>query len=551
MKKLASIILMMCFVLFSCTDLDEQVLDTAVGEGILDDPAAAAATLAPVYAQYNSVYSHHNTLYNMQSIASDESIVPFRGGTDWFDGGRFIEMHQHTWTPTHVTVREVWSDLTQGIAKAAVARQTLSELDHPDQALYSAEARAMGAFWNMVLLDLYGLTFEKLPENVGTTELSTIYRGEEAVNFIISEFDAAEPNLGTFDQVGSTRMTKAATWALKARLLLNKAVYVDRYANSFNFSQQDMDEVINYTTMVINTGDYALEEDNYFSMWNIDNHDHQEHIFAFQQTFENEGQNRHAWFGSSRARHGSLVNLNVTGSDGVSQTTEFYDMWEGNRNDPRYFQRNTPDSGSIPEEEWEWNRGIQIGQQYGIVLNDEGTDFKRDENGDLVIEPLVDTPRSGLPLNYTREVGLTQNTNHITGARALKFQFDPLAIAGQRFSRVNIPVIRIADMYLMRAEAHLRNGDAGLALDDVNAVRSARGADLLSSIDMQSMEMERVYEFYSEMLRRTDMVRFGKWEDSWIDKTSSNPIRRLFPIPQDAIDAASGEPGYLEQNQGY
>lgn len=534
-----------------CTDLEEQVLDTAVGDGILEEPGAAAAILAPVYAQYNSVYSHHNTLFNMQSIASDESIVPFRGGTDWFDGGRFIEMHQHTWTPGHVTIRSVWSDLTQGIAKAAGARQTLATLDNPQAASFSAEARAMGAFWNLVLFDLFGVAFEKLPEDVGTTKLSTVYRGEDAVNFILSEFDAAEAELETYNEVGSTRMTQAGSWAFKARLLLNKAVYVDRYAASFSFNTEDMDLVIDYTTRVINSGDYALEEDDYFSIWNIDNHDHPEHIFAFQQTFENEGQNRHAWFGSSRARHGSLVNLSVTGSDGVSATTEFYDMWEGHHNDPRFFQRNLPDGGSVPEEEWTWNRGVQIGQQYGILLNDEGTDYKRTGNGDLVVEPLIDHARSGLPLVYTREVGLTENTGHITGARVLKFQFDPLAIRGQRFSRVDIPVIRIADMYLMRAEAHLRNGDADLALLDVNAVRSARGAQLRTSIDLESMEQERVFEFYCEMLRRTDMIRFGKWEDTWIDKTDSNPIRRLYPIPQDAIDAASSTPGYLEQNQGY
>lgn len=62
---------------------------------------------------------------------------------------------------------------------------------------------------------------------------------------------------------------------------------------------------------------------------------------------------------------------------------------------------------------------------------------------------------------------------------------------------------------------------------------------------------KRGFEFYWEMLRRTDMIRFGKYEDTWTEKTNTDPLKRLFPIPQNAIEGASGLPGYLEQNEGY
>ena len=103
----------------------------------------------------------------------------------------------------------------------------------------------------------------------------------------------------------------------------------------------------------------------------------------------------------------------------------------------------------------------------------------------------------------------------------------------------------------MRAEAELRRGNPEAALSDVNTLRAARGARLLTSIDLESLYLERTYELYVEFLARTDAIRFGKWESQWIDKTSSNPIRRVYPIPQNVMDAASGSPGYLEQNQGY
>ena len=47
------------------------------------------------------------------------------------------------------------------------------------------------------------------------------------------------------------------------------------------------------------------------------------------------------------------------------------------------------------------------------------------------------------------------------------------------------------------------------------------------------------------------MIRFGKYEDTYTEKTDSDPEKRLFPIPQSAIDGASILDGYLVQNSGY
>jgi hypothetical protein len=62
---------------------------------------------------------------------------------------------------------------------------------------------------------------------------------------------------------------------------------------------------------------------------------------------------------------------------------------------------------------------------------------------------------------------------------------------------------------------------------------------------------ERGFEFYWEGLRRTDMIRFGKYEDPLIEKTNSDPKKRLFPIPQTAIDGSSALDGFLVQNESY
>jgi hypothetical protein len=86
-----------------------------------------------------------------------------------------------------------------------------------------------------------------------------------------------------------------------------------------------------------------------------------------------------------------------------------------------------------------------------------------------------------------------------------------------------------------------------------NCPRTARATPppALDEINLDLLYRERGFEFYWEMLRRTDMIRFGKYEDTWTEKTDADVKKRLFPIPQTAIDGASNIPGYLIQNSGY
>jgi hypothetical protein len=107
----------------------------------------------------------------------------------------------------------------------------------------------------------------------------------------------------------------------------------------------------------------------------------------------------------------------------------------------------------------------------------------------------------------------------------------------------------------MRAEAKLRKNDAAGALADANIVRASRTATTppppLTSMTLDILIRERGFEFYWEHQRRTDMIRFLKYEGAWTEKTNNDVKKRIFPIPQTAIDGASNLPGYLVQNSGY
>ncbi len=561
MKK--SIFFLSFFVLLatsnSCTDLAEVILDESSATG-LSDREAAEGIIAPVYALLPTIFQH-TRYFALQEISTDEAILPYRGGTDWGDNGIYLEMHQHNYRSTDPNIRNTWNSLLTSISRAVTAINVLPTNTDPSAALYLAEARGMRAYYSLLTLDLFGVVFVK--DNLG--EASTILRGADAVSWIETELLAVEPLLST--EVGPGRLTRGGAWGLLARLHLNAAVYRDPYAANFNFSAEDMDKVIDYTDRIINSGQYQLAPD-YFSIFDADNYTNPELIFVVDQRAELNGHNRMAYF-SLAGDHYPLPQFpNANGTDGPGITSDFYQTWvsaygsEDPSIDPRFYQQNisiytNPGDSCVAASDFKIDRGILRGQQYGLIRTN-GV-FETCADGRLRIGPLFNNSRSrpDLPVDFTEKIDFTvEGSNYSSGYRVEKYEFSPKSASGRNFGDHDIVILRLADVYLMRAEAKLRkNNDASSALSDVNTVRGSRTATTpppaLNSMSIDLLYRERGFEFYWEMLRRSDMIRFGKYEDTWTEKTNSDPRKRLFPIPQTAIDGASNLPGYLIQNEGY
>ncbi len=103
----------------------------------------------------------------------------------------------------------------------------------------------------------------------------------------------------------------------------------------------------------------------------------------------------------------------------------------------------------------------------------------------------------------------------------------------------------------MKAEAILRGGTAtngSTALSLVNSVRSNRTTSAAwTSVTLDDLYKERCREFAWECWHRNDMIRFGKYEDTYGFKTDNSTYKRLFPIPTAALQANTK----LVQNPGY
>lgn len=544
----------------ACTKLEEKILDESSVTG-LTDKQIAEGIIAPVYARLPDIFLHTN-YFALQEISTDEAILPYRGGTDWGDNGIYISLHRHETTSTDPNVRNTWNNILQGISRAITAINTLPSNNDPNAKVFLAEARGMRAYYSLLTLDLFGLIFVK--DDPGTA--STILRGEQAVEYIKSELLAVEPTLET--TTGPGRLTKAGAWGLLARLHLNAAVYRDRYAASFTFRKEDMDKVVEYCDKIIGSNQYSLSPE-YFAIFDDNNHNNKELIFAVDQRANLNGHNRMAYFSLSGDQFPLPQYTGANGTDGPGITPDFYRTWmnayapvDPATADPRFFKQNlgiytNPADSCVDAAAFHINRGILRGQQYGLIRR--GGVFLRCANGRMKVDKLFHDTRNRptLPVDFTEQIDFTvAGSNYNTGYRVEKYEFSRGSVSGRNFGEHDIVILRLADVYLMRAEAKLRRGDAAsTALADVNFVRASRTARQvpppLSNLTLDLLYRERGFEFYWEMLRRSDMIRFGKYEDVWTEKTNTDRQKRIFPIPQTAIDGASNLPGYLTQNPGY
>lgn len=543
----------------SCTKLKETVLDESSVTG-LSEKQIADGTIAPVYAQLPNIYLHTG-LFALQEITTDEAILPYRGGTDWGDNGIFLDLHRHQTTSNNAPVRNTWNPLTQSLSRAVSAISSLKGSKDPNAAKYIAEAKGMYAFYNMMVLDLWGVIFVK--EDPGAT--SKIVRGDEAVEYLKNIFLEVEPLLD--NTTGPGRLTKAGVWGLLAKLHLNAAVYRDRYVASFTFKNEDMDKVIEYTGKIIAANQYALSPD-YWSIFNDENNTNRELIFAVDQRSDLNGHNRLAYFSLSGDQFPLPSFTGANGTDGPGITSDFYKTWvdayapvDPAAADPRFYKKNivvdpVTQTACYDAASYRIDRGILRGQQFGLIRT-SGV-FEKCPDGKFKVGRLFNNTRNRptTPVLHTERIDFTTaGSDYATGFRVLKFEFGKKSVSGRNFGEADIPIVRLGDVYLMRAEARLRKGDAASALTDVNTVRTSRTATgvgkALTSVNLDQLFRERGFELYWELQRRTDMVRFGKFEGSWTEKSSVDRNKRIFPIPQTAIDGASNLPGYLKQNPGY
>ena len=538
MKRLAIPFLAVA-VLAGCTKLDESLKSTLTSEQVAAQPGSTDLLVAGAYADLGGLFTSQDLLFSLEENASDESLVPTRGG-DWDDNGVWRVVHNHTWTADHSQILNVFNSLNKLNFDAT---NILLFNPSPSQTAQARFLRALALYYQ---LDLYGQYPIRQPgEDLRLApEVKT---GTDAIDFIISELTASIPDLPANNPI--TLATPDAARTLLMKCYLNKGAYLNRSAPTFDAA--DMQQVITIGNAIINSGKYTFAR-NFFDNFSVTNDTSRENIFTYPNTSgvsTNNSGIAARWNMTLHYNSYTPVNPNA-GWNGFSTISEFYNTFNVTATptaygpsdtafDPRiggrFYKGATDISGLRP--------GFLVGQQY----NEAGVAIK---------------DRKGNPLSYTPAIAAnmieTGGNLEVTGIRVVKYA--PDYTSGGKYyggpAGNDLVLFRYADVMLMVAEAYIRTGDNASGLALVNQLRAARGASVFASLplvndanvdDPNTFLAERGRELYWEEYRRTDLIRFGVFLKPWGLKPSDDPKNLLYPIPNQALAA---DPN-LTQNPGY
>ena len=495
--------------IISCSDLEieetDRIIDTSTTEGgIFNGVESVPASLDNIFNRLGPNLVGTGGYTGLQEVTTDEQVVPTRG-TDWGDNGLWRTLHTHAWDASHGAIIFTWNEWNETIFLTSEVIDPRSNAS-PEEV---AQASFVRAFATWVIMDLYGQVPNRAPDE-GPDINPVILSRTEALAAVLSDLDIAIAGLPTAvagDMDNLKRGTKAAARFLKARVLLNSGVY------NGTGTPISLDEVVSLVDAIAAEG-FALQS-GYFGIF--------EESADIETVF---------WLPTnvSPLIYGTLHYNQGGGWNGFSTLAEFYDMFEGDSDNNALGSGQEERRGFVPgiNESNETNRGIGYGFLIGQQYNADGTKTKDRTGNDLV---------------FTKEYPGMIGVGEADGIRVLKYH--PSKDNG--FTNHAI-IFRYADAHLMKAEAILRSGGEATAL--VNELRALRGATPLGTVSENELLEERGRELYLELVRRTDMVRFGQFTRNWEFKDPKfigDETKNLYPIPSNALLSNPN----LVQNPGY
>ena len=505
--RYGAVLLVPAALMIGCTDLKETPTSSLTKDTFYKNADEVTAGLVSVYS---SMRSYFDDMYEMNQISSDEGVIPVRG-SDWFDNGEHLEVHRQTWTANSIVgaheVNGIWNSQYAGIARANIVLEALANVTIPNQSAITAELRALRALFYYNLMDFYG----GVPIGTDTkVENRAAKTRAEVFTFVETELKAARANLPKTWDGAYGRITQGAADAILASMYLNAQIYTGTVSISgIALGPAKWTEASAQADLVINSGTYSLESD-YRVNFSPTNQASKENILVMR----NKATDGLGYF----RQYGALHYNSFSGGGG-------------------------------------WNGFSIVEQTYNKfdVADTRRAQILAGPQNDLFPPNAAVNDRTGSRLVFTPTIADITSANEGEGVRLYKFPLDP-AKAAQN-SGNDYPVYRLAEMYLIKAEAQNELGNTAVALGLVNQIRSrafspAKPLAGLSQAQLrQAIFDERIFELIGEGKRRQDQIRQGTYTSgTWFGKTVTNtPYRVILPIPQSQIETNS----LLKQNPGY
>ena len=449
--------------------------------------------------------------FNCQELPTDEAVVAWNDQT-------IRDFHDMRWTANDPFLRGMYArpiynitlinEYLREATAEKLAQRNISGADADEIMKSRAEVRWLRAFNYWVMIDLFGKSTFITEENLIGTDLPGEIGRAELFEFIESELLAIENELDAARTAVYGRVDQGAAWALLARLYLNAGVYTG--TNRFT-------DAITYAKKVIGAG-YELQS-NYARLFMADN-DQMAREFMF------------------------VINCDGLRTQAFGNTTFFVHAAAGDDNN--YF-------------------GVGSGW-FGYRATKGLANLFDDPTGNTDKRALFTTTHfdSGEDQIEIDDVTNFANGLHVAKYRNVRFDGAPTSDPTREYSDVDFPVFRLAEMYLIYAEAVLKGGaggDAATATGYINLLRQRAYGNSngnISQVDLtpQFVLDERGRELYWEGHRRTDLVRYNQlttgtylwpWKGGVASGTAVDARYNIFPIPTPNLTTNPN----LSQNDGY
>lgn len=503
----------------ACTDITTEPTSTVTDANIFNDPASYRAFLAKLYgglaltgqqgpagsgdiAGIDEGFSHYlRQLWQLQELPTDEAVI------GWGDPG-LPELNTMNWGSSNQFLAAMYYRVFYQVALAnqflrettdeKLAGRNVSPALRAEIQQYRAEARFLRALSYWHGMDLFGDI--PLTEAIGATPPEQATR-QEVYDYVVGELLAIQPDLPAAGQAQYGRADRGAAQMLLAKVYLNAQVYT---------GTARWTEARAAAEAVIASGAYQLDPV-YRNLFLADNHTSPEIIFPVPF----DGRFTRTWGGMTFLTHaavGGNMNAGEYGLDGG---------WWGLRATPEF-----------------------------VTLFPGGASGGPDA-------------RSGHFFTAGQSLEIPDIGNFFAGIAAPKFQNVTSGGApgsNLTFPDTDYPMFRLADAYLMYAEAVLRGGGGSqaTALSHFNALRQRANGDASGNVAQLTLDLilaERARELHWEGHRRTDLIRFGRFTSgaylwAWKGGTQAGraveACKALYPLPEAELQANPN----LEQRGG-
>lgn len=537
---------------FACNEkefLEEVPLDVYTSDISYNAPDDIVMTLTEMY-RYAKAHFDGSHNYTYMFIGTDVAMSP-RNPTEQLGYRGGVEIN-----PQNGRAAEMWNEMYQIIKNANLVLDRVEIVDYPSEELKNAhigEARFFRGFAYRNLAHMYGSV--PIVKEVLTSPKRDYVRAEsrDAVyQQAASDLEFAASNLPAINNVEDIgRISKAAAYHILSE------VYI---------SLKEWDNAINAASWVVNSPDFELmterfgrrtdvpETNVFWDLFQKGNIDYQsgnkETIWALQTAYGIPG-------GGDLSHH-SAGNFKFERAFG-----------------PLYWFHKDPDGVSAFVGPTTQNGGRPGGYnsplnlvKYDIWKGNWENDI-RNAPCNIKREHLADNPASAyfgeslntfpnsdtLWLNHPYWMKLTTPNDH--PSETIKDPETGEVWANSGGTHKNWQLIRLAETYLLLAEAYLGKDDKVNAAKYINVVRSRAQASPVdpADVDIDYILDERLRELLFEEPRRMTLMRLGLWYERtttynpWSTPDKVEEHWELFPIPYSEIERNTE--AKLEQNPGY